>query len=144
MTGSMLGAEYTQDMNNSLVTQMHERINVAFHVRTKNGRYTENMKCETNVALDHKNEIIDRKDELHNRRDELLDCMNEIKIKHDYFSIFGENERKYVTAIGGVCLTSTLPLRHSEPDLNTHNSKPDLHDDHPPKFQKSSGGQGFS
>ena len=86
---------------------MHERIKVAFHVRTKSGRFTKNMKCETNLALDHKNEIIDCKDKLHNRRDELLDCMNKIKIKHDYFSIFGENKREYVTVIGAVCLTST-------------------------------------
>ena len=64
----MLGAEYTQDMNNSLVTQMHERINMAFHVWTKNGRYTENLKCETNMALDCKNEILDRRDELLDRR----------------------------------------------------------------------------
>ena len=123
---------------------MYERIKVAFHVWTKSGRYTENMKCKTNVALNHKNEIIDRKDELHNRRDELLDCINEIKIKHDYFLIFGENERKYVIAIEAMCLTSTLSLRHSEPILNTSNSKPDLHAYHPPKFQKSRGGQGFS
>ncbi len=56
---------------------------MAFHVRTKSGRYSENMECETNVALDRKNEILDRKDEL-------LDRRNEIKIKHDNFSIFGE------------------------------------------------------
>ena len=39
---------------------MHERIKVAFHVRTKSGRYTENMKCETNVVLDRKNELLNR------------------------------------------------------------------------------------
>ena len=72
---------------------------MVFHVQTKNGHYTENMKYETNVALNHKNEIIDR-------RDELLDHINEIKIKHDYFSIFGENEGEYITPIGAVCLTS--------------------------------------
>ena len=42
---------------------MHERINMAFHVQIKSGPYTENMKCETNVALDRKNEILDRKGE---------------------------------------------------------------------------------
>ena len=90
------------------------------------------MKCETNVALDHKNELIDR-------RDELLYYMNEIKIKHDYFWIFREDEREYITVIGAVSLTSTLPLRHSEFDLNTHNSKLDLHAYYPPNFQTSRG-----
>ena len=86
------------------------------------------------MALDHKNEIINCKNELHNRKDELLDCINEIKIKHDYFLIFGENEREYVTTIGTVCLTSILPLKHSKPDLIIHNSKPDLSVYYPPKF----------
>ena len=98
---------------------MHKRIKVVFYVRTKSRQYTENMKCEINVALNHKNEIIDRKDKLHNCKDELLDCMNEIKIKQDYFSIFGENKIEYITTIGVVCRTSPLPLRHSEPDLKT-------------------------
>ena len=111
-------------------------MNVVFHAPTKNSCYTENIKCETNVALDYKNEIIDH-------RDELLNCINKKK-KHDYFSIFGENEREYITAIGAVFLTSTLPLRHSEPDLNTHNSKPNLYAYYPPKFQKSKGKKGFS
>ena len=62
----MLGTEYTQDINNSLVTQIHERINVALHIRTKNDHSTKNMKYETNVALDHKNKIINCKNELHN------------------------------------------------------------------------------
>ena len=77
----MLEAKYTQDRNNSLVTQIYERINVAFYVWKKNVRYIENMKCKTNVAMNHRNEIIDYKDELHNGRDELLDRMNEIKLK---------------------------------------------------------------
>ena len=123
---------------------MHERIKMAFYIWTKSAQYTENMKCETNVALNHKNEIINCKDELNNRRDELLDCMNEIKIKYDYFSIFEKNERKYVTAIRAVCLILTLPLRNSEPDLKIHNSKPDLYAYHLLKFQKSKGGQSFS
>ena len=79
ITGSMLGAEYTQDMK---IAQMHEWINVAFHVRTKIGRYTENMKCETNVALDRKHEMIGRKHEI-------FDRSNQKKIKHDDFSIIG-------------------------------------------------------
>ena len=77
---------------------------MAFHVRTKNGRYTENMKCETNVALDCKNEILDRRDEL--------------KIKHDYFSIFGEKEGKYIIPTGAVCLTPTARGRY-----NRYNTK---------------------
>ena len=68
ITGSMLGAEYTQDMK---IAQMHEWINVAFHVRTKSGQYTENMKCVTNVALDRKSEMLDRKYKLLNPREEL-------------------------------------------------------------------------
>ena len=93
---------------------MHERINMAFHVRTRNGRYTENMKCETNVAFDHKNEIIDRKDELHDRRnelhdrrDELLDRKNKIKQNMIVSRSSEENECEYVTPTGAVCLTST-------------------------------------
>ena len=54
---------------------------MAFHAWTKNGCYTENIKCETNMALDHKNEIINYKDELHDCKDELLDCKNQIKNK---------------------------------------------------------------
>ena len=49
---------------------------MAFHVRTKSVRYTENMNRETNVSLDHENEILDRKDELLDRKDELLDHRN--------------------------------------------------------------------
>ena len=135
MTSSILGAEYTQNMNNSLVTHMHEQITMAFHIWTKNSYYMENMKCKTNLALNYNNKIIDHKDELHNYRDELFNCINEIKIKHDYFLIFRENEREYIIAIGVVCLTLLLPLKYSEPNLNTHNSKPDLHAYHPPKFQ---------
>ena len=59
------------------------------------------------MVLNHKNEIINCKDELYNCRDKLLDCMNEIKRKKDYFLIFGENKREYVTVMGMVCLTST-------------------------------------
>ncbi len=77
---------------------MHEWINVAFHVRTKSGRYSENMECETNVALDR---ILDRKDELLERR-------NEIKIKHDNFSIFGEK-----------CMWVRNSSRSGVPDFNS-------------------------
>ena len=73
---------------------MHERIKVAFPVQSKSGRNTENMKCKTNMMLNHKNEIINCNDKLHNRRGKLFNCMNEINIKHDYFSTFGKNERE--------------------------------------------------
>ena len=74
---------------------------MAFHVRTKSGQYTENMKCETNVALNHKNEILDRKDELYDRRDELKQNM----------IVSEENECEYVTPTGAV------------PDFNTPQKK---------------------
>ncbi len=65
------------------MTQMHEWINVVFHVSSESCQYLENMECNINVALNCKNEIFNCKDELLNRR-------NEIKIKYDNFSIFGE------------------------------------------------------
>ena len=99
MTGLIFKAEYTQDMNNRLVTQMYEQINVAFHPRPKNDCYKDNMKCETNVALNHNNEIIDCKNEL-------FDYMIGIKIRYEYFLIFTENEKEYVTVIGMMCMTS--------------------------------------
>ena len=44
---------------------------MVFHIQTKSGQYMENMKSETNMALNHKNEILDCKDELGDCRDEL-------------------------------------------------------------------------
>ena len=61
----------------------------------------------------YKYEKINCKSKLHNCRDELLDCMNEIKIKQDYFLIFGKNEREYIIAIEAICLTS-IYLKKSE------------------------------
>ena len=53
------------------------------------------MKCKTNIALNHKNEILDRKDELYDRKDELKQNM----------IVLEENKCEYVTPIGAVCLT---------------------------------------
>ena len=48
---------------------------MVFHVSAKSGQYTENKKFETNVTLNHKNEILDGKDELYYHRDELKQNM---------------------------------------------------------------------
>ena len=90
------------------------------------------------------NEIIDGNDKSYNCRDELLDCINEIKIKHDYFSIFKKNKREYVIVIGIVCLNLTLSLKHSELEFNTHNLKPDLYVYHLLKLQQSRDKHGFN
>lgn len=70
MTGSMLRAEYTQDMHDfkSLLSQMNT-------CWTKNGRYSENHELITNVALYCINQM--------------PNCMNQTEIEHDYFSRFG-------------------------------------------------------
>ena len=68
-----------------------------FHIRTKSGQYTENMKYETNVALNYKNEILNRKDELYDRRDDLKQNM----------IVSEENKCEYVTPTAAVCLIST-------------------------------------
>ena len=85
------------------------------------------------MMLNYKNEIFDHKDELY-------DCRNESK---QNMIVLKDNECEYITTIGAVYLISILPLRHFEPDLNTHNSKPDLHTYYLPKFQKSRGKQSF-
>ena len=40
-------------------------------------------------------------------RKHILDRKDELKIKHDKLSMFGENQGKYVTPTRAVCLTST-------------------------------------
>ena len=57
----------------------------------------ENMKCETNVALNYQNEILDRKDELYDLRNKLKQNM----------IVSEENECEYVTLTRTVFLTST-------------------------------------
>ena len=71
---------------------------MVFHAQTKRGQYTENMKCKTNVALNHQNEILDRKDKLYDCKDELKQNM----------IVLEENKCEYVTPIEVVCLISII------------------------------------
>ena len=48
------------------MTQINMGIKVAFYVWTKNSYYTDNIKCQTNVALKYKNEFLDYRDKLFN------------------------------------------------------------------------------
>ena len=55
-------------------------------------------------------EVVDTRSTMDAIQNEALDCRNEIEIRHDKCSMLGAKwSGWYVTPIGTVCLTSTLP-----------------------------------